>query len=285
MVTKNRPATKADLVADAAALSAAITDHLVNDWIDVGLLDAPTRAGAGRGKGSKPALFSVNQRRLFAELIRRRAETHKIAQLARIPMHWWVCQEDGFIPTRQARKAFQTWGQDIRKVSLKNADVAARAWVKQVAADHAPDKEVNELTTLMAQVANQGRLDDMGELEGLLDIVIDPEGSGKRLGSPGLYAEAKQYVTSMVRSQVALNHVLDGTLADHMLLTARKHQRQSIAEYLTRQNLFSALSPSYRPAEFKIPLDNQEIFEQICPSLLLIIGALYYPDKDTDVRG
>jgi hypothetical protein len=32
-------------------------------------------------------------------------------------------------------------------------------------------------------------------------------------------------------------------------------------------------------------MDPQDIFDQVCPSLLLVIGALYYPDEGTDVRG
>jgi hypothetical protein len=283
-MTKNQPATKADLVADAAALGVAITDHLINDWVEVGLLDTPTRSGAGRGKGSKPALFPANQRRLFTELIKKRTQTKKISQLARIPMYLWACEGDDYVPTRQAQKAFRTWAQDTLRVSQKNALTAARAWVKQVAADHAPDKEVDELTTLMAQVAYDGRLDDPAKLEELLDIVIDPSGSGERLGSPGLYVEALQYVKGMVGSQIARDHVLDGTLPENMLLTARERQRQDLAQYRARQDLLFVLSSSYRPAKFKIPLDDQGIFEQVCPSLLLIIGALYYPDEGTDVR-
>jgi hypothetical protein len=284
-MTKNAPATKADLVADAAALGVQVSERLVTDWVEVGLLDAPTRAGAGRGQGSKAALFSANQRRLFTELIQKRTQTRKISQLARIPMYLWVGWGDDYVPTRQARKAFRTWARDTLRVGVKNAQANAIAIVEQVAADNAPQQEVTELTSLLAKIAHQGRLDDAAELENLLDIVVDPQGSNQRLGPPGLQVDAKQYVKSLVRSQVALKHVLDGTLEEDMLLTAREHQRQDLAQYLTQQPLLLTQMTPDQSAKFKIRMEPQDIFDQVCPSLLLIIGALYYPDEGTDVRG
>ncbi len=258
---------------------------MITDWVEVGLLDAPTRTGAGRGKGSKPALFSANQRRLFTSLIQKRAETNKTSQLARIPMYLWVCWGDDYVPTRQARKAFRTWAKDTLRVGDKHAQANAKVIVEQVAADSAPQQEVTELTNLLARVAHQGRLDDPAELENLLDIVIDPQGTGQRLGPPGLQVDARQYVTSLVRSQVALNHVLDGTLEEDMLVTARGHQRQDLAQYLAQQPRLLAQTTPDVSAKFKIKMENQDIFEQVCPNLLLIIGALYYQGEGTDVRG
>lgn len=282
---KTGPATKADLVADAAALGVRVSERMITDWVEVGLLDAPTRTGAGRGKGSKPAQFPPNQRRLFTELIQKRAETNKTSQLARIPMYLWVCWGDDFVPTRQARKAFRTWALDTRRVSVKNAQVHARALVEQVAAENAPQQEVSDLTTLLTQTAHKGRIDDPAALENLLDIVVDPQGSRRSLGPPGLELDAREYVKSVVCSQVALSHVLDGTLEEHMLLTAREHQRQDLAQYLLQQpGLLAQMTPEVS-AKFKIKMETQEIFEQVCPSLLLVIGALYYPGEGTDARG
>ena len=283
-MSTNEPATKTDLVADAAALGVTVSERMITDWVEVGLLNAPTRTGAGRGKGSKPAQFPANQRQLFTTLIRKRAETNKTSQLARIPMYLWVCWGDDYVPTRQARKAFRTWAKDTLRVGVENAQANARAIVEQVAADNAPQQEVTELTNLLTQVAHQGRLDDPAQLEYLLDIVIDPNGTDQRLGPPGLQVDARQYVRSLVRSQVALNHVLDGTLEEDMLLTAREHQRQDLAQYLTAQPRLLAQTTPEVSAKFKIKMENKDIVEQICPNLLLIIGALYYPDEGTDVR-
>ena len=284
-MSTNGPATKADLVADAAALGVTVSERLVTDWIEVGLLDAPTRTGAGRGKGSKHALFPANQRRLFTSLIQKRAETRKISQLAQVPMYLWVCWGDDYVPTRQAGKAFRTWAKDTKRVGVKSGQAIAKGWVEAVAGAQAPQQEVTELTTLLAAVANLGRLDDPDELERLLDIVIDPEGSDQRLGPPGLELDAREYVKSVVCSQVALSHVLDGTLEENMLLTAREHQRQDLAQYLLQQpGLLAQMTPEVS-AKFKIKMETQEIFEQVCPSLLLVIGALYYPGEGTDARG
>jgi hypothetical protein len=282
---KNVPATKADLVADAAALGVTVSERMITDWVEVGLLDAPTRTGAGRGKGSKPALFPANQRHLFAELIKKRTQTNKISQLAQFPMYLWVCWGDDYVPTRQARKALGTWAKDTLRVGVKSAQANARAIVEQVAAVNAPEPEVTELTNLLEKVAHQGRLDEPAKLEYLLDVVIDPNGSGQRVGPPGLQVDARQYVRSVVRSQVALKHVLDGTIEEDMLAAARDHQRQDLAQYLAQQpNLLAQITPEVA-AKFKVKMGNQEIVEQICPSLLLIIGALYYPGESTDVRG
>jgi hypothetical protein len=89
----------------------------------------------------------------------------------------------------------------------------------------------------------------------------------------------------VVRSQVALNHVLDGTVEEDMLVTAREHQRQDLAQYLIQQPRLLAQTTPDVSAEFKIQMGPQDIFDQVCPSLLLIIGKLYHPGEGTDVRG
>jgi hypothetical protein len=56
-MTITEPGTIDDLVADAAGRGHAITVRMIRHWTAAGLLDSPQRRPAGKGHGSRPALY------------------------------------------------------------------------------------------------------------------------------------------------------------------------------------------------------------------------------------
>ncbi|MEV5717285.1 hypothetical protein AB0L41_25630 [Amycolatopsis mediterranei] len=108
MQLPTEPGTIDDLVADAAAAGHQVSARLVRDWTELGLLDYPLRRPAGKGHGSKAALYTANQRGLFLTLLSKRREAGSIRSLARIPVFTWMYFSDEHVPLRQTRRAFMT---------------------------------------------------------------------------------------------------------------------------------------------------------------------------------
>jgi len=102
------PDTIDQLVADAAGNGCHVGVRMIRDWTELGLLDYPQRLGAGKGHGSRQAMYSANQRNLFLTLLHHRPN-NKIRSLARIPVGIWTYWGDDYVPTSQARRAMNTW--------------------------------------------------------------------------------------------------------------------------------------------------------------------------------
>src|SRR5258708_18588146 len=82
---------------DAAAAGYEVTVRLVRDWTQAGLLDRPRKRPAGRGRGSSPALYPENQRKLLLTLLSKRPG-NSIKSLARIPAGIWMYWGDEDVP-------------------------------------------------------------------------------------------------------------------------------------------------------------------------------------------
>ena len=129
-MTINGPGTVDDLVADAAEAGYQITVRLVRDWTQAGLLDRPHKRPAGKGHGSRQALYPENQRKLLLTLLSKRPG-NGIPSLARIPVGIWMYWGDEYEPLRQARRAMLTWIGDPRS-SLRRASETARTILGQL---------------------------------------------------------------------------------------------------------------------------------------------------------
>src|SRR5206468_606477 len=123
--------TIGEMIADAEAQGHKVTARLVRDWTEAGLLDYPRRRPAGKGHGSRHALYPESQRKLFLTLLHHRAAGNGIPSLARIPVGIWVYWGDGFVPVRQVRRAMLTWIGDPRS-SLRKARETAKEVARQL---------------------------------------------------------------------------------------------------------------------------------------------------------
>jgi len=119
-------ATKADLVALAAAVGRPVTPRLIDDWVSHGLLDQPVRRGLGRGRGSV-AGWPPNQVKLLERLLRARATARRVKTLCNIPVWLWLAWGDEYVPLRQAKKALTTWAQGSSTTPWGHTRTAAQA--------------------------------------------------------------------------------------------------------------------------------------------------------------
>ncbi len=279
MTTPELPATTADLIFDAQRLGVAITQRLITDWVERGLLDSPERQGAGRGKGSKPALFPVSQRKLFALLIQKRKETRKIPVLARIPLYLWVYWGEDYVPVKQARRVLRTWADDVLKTSLDSARRNAVATVTQLAASDAPADAVRELTTLIERIGYQGFFTREHKLGVLLDIVIDPHRTGASFGPPGLTIDAATYMTALSWQYAAFNYIRNpdvDQVEEEVLTAASTLLRVDIAEYLSMQPQLVAASTPEQRERFQLQADAQQLVDGVGHDLLRAIGTILH---------
>lgn len=80
------PITIDGMLSTAATAGHPVTKRLIRDWSSLGLLDHPLRQPAGKGHGSRPALYPWSQARLLEVLLHHRAQGQRIQGLARTPV-------------------------------------------------------------------------------------------------------------------------------------------------------------------------------------------------------
>lgn len=117
------PGTIDDLVADAhAAGYPDMTVRRIHDWIAKGLLDQPRLRT--RRRGSDKAEHSADQRRLLLLVLDKRQQVAHLNALAQVPLTLWLWW-DGYVPTRQAQRAWVTWvgrGRRSQEVAREGAE-------------------------------------------------------------------------------------------------------------------------------------------------------------------
>lgn len=115
------PGTLTDLLADARYADFPVTRRLLRDWVAVGLLDHPKRQARPSGRGSSPALWSVQQRTLFRLLVvARPGAGTSIRPLLQLPVHLWLWEGDEFVPTGQAARALSSWATPLSQRAARD---------------------------------------------------------------------------------------------------------------------------------------------------------------------
>ena len=269
------PGTIDDLVADAhAAGYPEMNVRRVHDWISKGLLDQPRRRTQRRG--SDKAEHSVNQRRLLLLLLDKRQQVAHLSALAQVPLAMWLWW-DGYVPTRQAQRAWATWvgrGRRSQEVAREGAVGLLEQVGHQLAAETARTRFVRVITEL----GNGKALTVRGRAE-LLDVVRDvmePEsvfaGSGlvRALGPARTPMTVEAVVTRVEALCAALGRTLDGAVDGALLERARAVHRASMAGYLAQRGGLAAEAGQLADL-FREPT-LQEQFDQAGRQLLLILG-------------
>ena len=99
---------KEELVALARERGTPVSPRLITDWVQLGLLDHPTRRGLGRGRGTV-AGWPENQVRLWGLLLEKRPGLKHMATLCSIPVSLWLYFGDDYVRLPQVRRAMITW--------------------------------------------------------------------------------------------------------------------------------------------------------------------------------
>lgn len=269
------PGTIDDLVADAhAAGHPDMNVRRVHDWIAKGLLDQPRLRI--RRRGSDKAEHSANQRRLLLLLLDKRQQVAHLNALAQVPLAMWLWW-DGYVPTRQAQRAWVTWvgrGRRSKEVAREGAVGLLEQVGHQLATPTARARFVRIITGL----GNGRPLTVRGRAE-LLDAVRDvmePEtvfaasGLVRALGPAQTPMTVDAVVTHVEALRAALCRTLDGKVDRGLLERARTVQRASMADYLAVRSGLAA-EAGQLAGLFREPT-LQEQFDQVGRQLLLVLG-------------
>lgn len=273
--------TKAELAAEATRRGFNVRERLITDWCQLGLLDHPEHQGAGRGQGSRRGLFPPNQHRLFLELLQKRQgeKPTRPYLLAQIPLYLWVYWGDEYVPLRQARKALLTWIEGAMGRGLDTDRAAARALVEQISSPKAPRKEQRELIEAIANIGYRGKVDDPQQLQFLFDVVIDPGGTGRAYGPPGLPLEARAIAVTQMRLMAAVATIRadaadQRVVTDELLCCARAELCTSLREWVYKQPALLEQVSAADAQRLRLEVSDQQLFEGVGKNLLLVIAGL-----------
>ncbi|MYX99855.1 hypothetical protein GT045_34910 [Streptomyces sp. SID486] len=163
------PGSIDDLVADAhAAGYPDVTVRRIHDWIAKGLLDQPRLRT--RRQGSDKAEHSATQRRLLLLLLDKRQQVQHLSALAQVPLAMWLWW-NGYVPTRQAQRAWATWvGRGRRNQEV--AREGALGLLEQVGHQLATPTARARFVRIITELGNGKALTVRGRAE-LLDAVRD----------------------------------------------------------------------------------------------------------------
>ncbi|WP_406350881.1 hypothetical protein OHB56_40905 [Streptomyces sp. NBC_01635] len=270
-----KPGTIDDLVADAHAASYPdMTVRRIHDWITKGLLDQPRLRTPRRG--SDKAERSINQRRLLLLLLDKRQQVAHLNALAQVPLPMWLWW-DGYVPTRQAQRAWVTWVGRGRR-SQEVAHEGAVGLLEQVGHQLATTTARARFVRVVTELGNGKALTVRGRAE-LLDAVRDvmePEsvfavsGLVRALGPAQTPLTVEAVVLHVEALCAALGRTLGKKVDAALLERARAVHRASMADYLAQRGDL-ATEAGQLASLFDEP-SLQEQFDQAGRQLLLVLG-------------
>jgi hypothetical protein len=260
-----------DLLKGARKAGYGATRRLVTDWVSQGLLDSPTRRGVGRGKGTTKGVYSANQRQLFMALLQHRAKGSRIAALTNIPVALWLYWGDTYVPLRQTKRALHTWIEAADRTIPARSRLATRELVELIESPDAHDTHKTRLLRLLDEANAAGYVDEPAALQEAIELVIDPDHTGRTLGPPGASISPEVIVHGVDLRSRALNALREDRVNDHVFEQARTDLRHNLTEYIRdRPQLIKDADASVERL-FDAPL-AQQVIPNACPDLVTAIG-------------
>jgi hypothetical protein len=261
--------TAADLMRAAAAQGTPVTERLIVDWTERGLLDQPRSRGLGQARGREKGSWSWDQRQLFLLLLQKRPPRRsQFAALFNIPVLIWLGWDDSYVPLRQARRCLLSWHRRLGRTSEKDSRRAARLTVKQVAHADASRNAKKALAEhlLVWGVARQVPRD---ALRRLLLPVIDPHRTGQPRGPSAAPFTADTYF-GVIEARI-LGEVFLSAFEDRDFEHARSIYRRSRRDYI---RAWKGLAADRELGHmFEEPtLDN--VGNKACVDLTIILGLI-----------
>ncbi len=266
------------LVADAADRGHHISARLIRDWTELGLLDYPQKRPAGKGHGSRQAMYSANQRNLFLTLLHHRPN-NKIKSLARIPVGIWMYWGDAYVSLSQVRRAMNTWIGDPR-ASKQQAQQTAREVLRQLDNPTATAVARRMLLDTWSEMAYTGRA-DLDRLERAVRDVFEPDARRirKAVGHPAAPMLAESMIELMKARLTAVGRLKDRAVTDDEFRQARHSHLVTYAEYAMRQPMLAAHAPEANPDMYE-PVTAETALTSSCGHLLTTLGLIaLYPEE------
>lgn len=268
------PGTLDDLIADACAAGhPQPTARMIHDWIARGLLDKPRLRT--RHRGSDQAEHSADQRRLFLLLLDKRPQVTQLSDLAQVPLAVWLWW-DGYVPTRQAERAWTTWvgrGRRSKDVARQGAAGLLEQIVHPLATATAKNRFVRLAADLQGSVLTpRGRAELLDAVHAVMepDSVFAATGLVRAIGPAQTPMTAQGVVDYAQALGTALARTLDGRVDGTLLDKTRAIHRASMNGYLAQRHALAAGAGTLAPL-FHEP-DLQEQFDRVGHQLLLALG-------------
>lgn len=276
------PGTIDQLVADAARHGHQVGVRLIRDWTERGLLDYPQRRPAGKGHGSRPALYPASQRNLLLTLLHHRS-ANKIKSLARIPVCIWTYWGDEFVSAAHALRAMNTWLGDPR-VSLAQARKSAQELLRRLDNANATIASRRELLDTVSKIAYTCHA-DYPRLERAVRDVFEPghDRIRRALGHPVAPMMADTIIDVIKARLTAVNRLKAGRISDEEFRQARHAHLVTYAEYAAEQPQLAAAAPAAHRDMYE-PVTAEHALINCCGDLLTTIGmSILYPDIATQM--
>jgi hypothetical protein len=261
------PGTIDDLLDDAGLIGFPANQRLIHEWVQLGLLDHPERRTRGESGGSDKAIWPRNQRSLFRLLISKRHEVRTIPPLCQLVVAMWLWFGEGYVPVRQARRAFETWAAKTTRVSWTTAKRQAREILAQFETPGASREARERLVDVVALGAFNGSVDPDALMEAVT-LVYDPRGRGSnldRLQSP------EDFVHVVAARCRGLQRVRAG-VSDQELRDARNIYDAGRAGWDQMRPFLQQAVHDPRDASLVADESVQDKFDHACPTLLMILG-------------
>jgi len=275
--------TRAEIVAEMAERFGSMTEATFRHWQELGLVASPRSRRFEKGKaGSAPAMWSYNDKEQFGAVLdlrqRHFKEVGKPVDLCWLGNYvvWSWSFWDGFVELDQARRALRTWvtpqlgGAKGRARSKVTVNKLARQAVNQVAA---PGISRSIRKAMAANIAEDLWHDDLERLRTRvpeLTKIVDPEGTGRRVGAPGASVDAADEIERIYLAHRGAQAVVWGTppIPDAYWYVARQIMRDAWVGYTLELPRMRAQATN--PEWFTADLDTQ--VARSSSSLLLILG-------------
>jgi len=288
------PGTIEDMVADATAAGYQVTERLIRDWTQHGLLDYPQKRSAGKGHGSAAALYPASQRNLLLTLLHHRPGKN-ISSLARIPVSIWMYWGEEYVSLRQARRALlrslgdqqagSRYAQDAMRASKDRSRTVAREVLSQMDNPQATPRARRELLEALAETSYSGR-PDFERLEHAVSAVFDAGTTQIRraVGHPSAPVTSEALVLGVRARVLAIEALTSGQVTDEALSQARDAHLFGYADYIARYPVLAAAAPPDVP-QLYAPITAEDTVSNCCRHLIFALGMeLMYPEQAAQMR-
>ena len=258
--------TKKGLINRAKAGGFDPSLHLVDDWVDRGLLDRPHRKGRGRGKGVA-SYWPDEQVQLLLLLLQKRDELdgRSLKPLYNIPVALWLFWGDRYASSDQVHRALKSWLKGSERTAIRSAKRYARQYLSDI--EH-PDtnREDRELAfeELYRAIRGEG---DLRYLRKSIGWLFDPQEEGRTIG-PSEAPMTSQNVVRLIEARLLAWQNI-GSITPRQLELARISHNQALIEYHKKRPAL-AQDPDLGHIYQSLTLD--QVVNTACVDLLTVVG-------------
>ncbi len=250
-----------------------VSERMVTEWGQLGLLDVGERAS--RRDGTRGAYYEwpENQLSLLLSLLGLRSQVRQPRALVVVPVGVWLYWGDEWIRTRQVHRALRTsMGLFGPSNSWERAIANARQVVAALRAQGAPRADLTKLREALTTGLYSRQL-DAAALRPLVAAVMQAGAGGATWGPFGW--DPDQVVDMLRVMCVGINHIEDATDAE--LVEARDRLRASVLRYLASWRDLTKL-PDWGHAFERPTLDM--LIERSCRDLIGQLGIHKLADEE-----